>query len=61
MAAAKLLAVLVAVALVGHARADYSGTDVGLKPQIFQAFDRTHYYQLAEDAVGTVVSWLVFA
>ena len=34
----------------------YAASNRGLKPTRLKAFDRTHYYQLAKDPVGTLVS-----
>ena len=34
----------------------YAASNRGLKPTRFKAYDRYHYYQLAKDPVGTLVS-----
>lgn len=55
MDAARAVLLALTLALAARASADYSGTNVGLRPVRLVAFDRVHYFQLAEDSIGTVV------
>lgn len=61
-AAAVLLLALAAAAVAGvasdswRASVEHADSNKGLKPQRLEAFNRMHYFQLAEEAIGTLVS-----